>query len=585
MTDLRKLILPERELPDAAALVQEGRQAAERITVGHGSFLIHHNVSSEHEYKQKQAGQGRIMRHAQIGYRSLDRSCRAYAEIYARLQDGDCYLDRYGICLDWSMGYPKTERRNRPKGTGLILDTEEAFLDLTSRAPVAPHFGDFVLGMPAAFENTCAALAAGSTSIGNLGQYFTFRLPQWQDDVFITTQTIKAIALCAAQPVPILIHSNLDDGFAALFTDLACALGAALLEKYIVDGLLKGTVSHCYGHTYSEPLARLAFLRALIQTGETPGTMVYGNTTIYDEVIPSNFAGLGSYLLIDILAQMHQPSGHAINPVPVSEAHRIPDIGEIVDAHLFADRLVGRAVGMKVLFSVEQADAAAARIFRGAKQFCESVVSGFASGGIDTDNPLEMLLAIRRVGPRFLEQNYGPGKPDPAQPHGRKAVFKAATISELEQQAVACIDTLTEEQRQQLSQLKLRVCVVTTDVHEYGKLLIENMLSRLHIDTVDGGVCTDPADLVGLLQRKNANVVALSTYNGIALDYLRDLKNELVKSGLRHIPIYIGGKLNQVVASEAAPDDLPVDVSQQLRQVGAYPCRRAEDMLLHLVQQ
>ena len=54
------------------------------------------------------------------------------------------------------------------------------------------------MGMPAAFDNTCAALSAGATSIGNLGQYFAFCLPQWHDDIMITTQTVKAIALCAA---------------------------------------------------------------------------------------------------------------------------------------------------------------------------------------------------------------------------------------------------------------------------------------------------------------------------------------------------------------------------------------------------
>ena len=106
-------------------------------------------------------------------------------------------------------------------------------------APVAPHFGDFVIGTPAAFENTIAALSSGSTSIGNLGQYFAFRQPHWDDDIFTTAESLKAIALTAAQPVPVIVHSSLDDGFASMFTDLACSLGAILLEQYIVDDLLR----------------------------------------------------------------------------------------------------------------------------------------------------------------------------------------------------------------------------------------------------------------------------------------------------------------------------------------------------------
>ena len=94
---------------------------------------------------------------------------------------------------------------------------------------------------PAAFENTIAALLSGSTSIGNLGQYFAFRQPHWDDDIFTTAESLKAIALTAAQPVPVIVHSNLDDGFASIFTDLSCSLGTILLEQYIVDELLAAT--------------------------------------------------------------------------------------------------------------------------------------------------------------------------------------------------------------------------------------------------------------------------------------------------------------------------------------------------------
>ncbi|MHB2268228.1 hypothetical protein [Aliihoeflea sp. PC F10.4] len=57
----------------------------------------------------------------------------------------------------------------------------------------APYFGDFMLGLPGAVENTRAALAAGVTTIGNLGQYFTFRLPDWDDDVATTEATVTAL--------------------------------------------------------------------------------------------------------------------------------------------------------------------------------------------------------------------------------------------------------------------------------------------------------------------------------------------------------------------------------------------------------
>ncbi|MDX1402422.1 MAG: hypothetical protein R3245_10905, partial [Kiloniellales bacterium] len=216
----RSEIIPEDRLPDAAAIVERGRDRAAAVSVTPSRFLRESGFGSEADYKKAAMAERRLMFHAQIGFRSLEKSKRAWRSISETVGEAGGRLDRYGICLDWSMGYPESERDDRPKGTGLILTNDEDWRSLTEEAPVAPHFGDFVLGMPSAMENSLAALAAGATTIGNLGQYFTFRLPGWDDDIGVTEATLEAIALLAARKEGILIHSNLDDGFAALFCDL-----------------------------------------------------------------------------------------------------------------------------------------------------------------------------------------------------------------------------------------------------------------------------------------------------------------------------------------------------------------------------
>ncbi|MGI9512229.1 MAG: cobalamin-dependent protein, partial [Anderseniella sp.] len=324
-------ILPEHDLPDAAGLIARGRDLATDWQVQPGAFLKHHGVACEAEYKSVQAFNGTLTQHAQIGWRDPAKSRDAWADIHERCAARNVTVDRYGICLDWSMGIPRDDRTGAMRGTGLILNGPEDFARLTDAAPVAPHFGDFVLGFPASVENTCAALAAGSTSIGNLGQYFTFRLQNHSDDIICTTATLAALALIAAQPVPVLVHSNLDDGFAALFADLSSALGAVLLERHI--GTLAGVeISHCWGHHFSDPVRRLAFHLALADVSNTPGTMIYGNTTSYRGSREENFASLSAYLSIDIAGQLLQPTGHAINPVPVTENQRIPDVAEVIEA-------------------------------------------------------------------------------------------------------------------------------------------------------------------------------------------------------------------------------------------------------------
>jgi len=162
MSELQRArLIPETNLPDAQALIAQGRALAQTARVQPGPFLQKYNVASESEFKRQRMAQNAIMFHSQIGYRQFEKSKRAYAEIYERLAAAGCRIDRYGICLDWNMGYPWAERAQRPRGTGMLLEQPEDFSALTHSAPVAPHFGDFMIGMPAAVENVSAALAAG----------------------------------------------------------------------------------------------------------------------------------------------------------------------------------------------------------------------------------------------------------------------------------------------------------------------------------------------------------------------------------------------------------------------------------------
>ena len=57
-----------------------------------------------------------------------------------------------------------------------------------------------------------------------------------------TEATVTALGLIAAQAVEILVHSNLDDGFAGLFADMSATLGMVLIEKYIVEELIGARV-------------------------------------------------------------------------------------------------------------------------------------------------------------------------------------------------------------------------------------------------------------------------------------------------------------------------------------------------------
>lgn len=577
----RKQVFPESTLPNAAALIEEGRNMAKQVSVGRSPFLETYRVPCEIAYKRKCTEEGRIMMHAQIGFRDAAKSQRAWVEIWEALDKAGHRVDRYGICLDWSMGYPRARRENMPRGTGLIMKDIEDWIALTRMAPVAPHFGDFVIGTPAAFENTIAALISGSTSVGNLGQYFAFRQPHWDDDIYTTAESLKAIALTAAQPVEVIVHSSLDDGFASMFTDLACSLGAILLEQYIVDDLCGGHASYSYGNTYALPYSRLAFQRAAQKITRTPGTMVYGATTMYGSNHAANYAALATYLRVDIYGEKTRPAGHAVNPTPVTEADRIPDIDEIIDVHMFANRLVELDHPLHALHRDEEIDEIAGRIVEGGRQFRDNVLNGFTEADIDVRNPFEMLLAIRRVGSKRLEELFGPGKPAPQRLRGRAAVVRSHSIEQLERDGEGLVGKMNPDNRANIVRAGLRACIATTDVHEYGKILIETVLRELGVNIIDGGTSTDPNDLAELAQAARADFIALSSYNGVALQFVTDLKKEMSQRAMQ-LPVFVGGKLNRV--PDGSNTSLPVDIRSELTAAGALVCPNVDLMLDRLAE-
>jgi hypothetical protein len=422
-------LVPPRLRP-TAALLAEGRALARDWRVGRNIFLEQAGAATEAEYKRRAVAAGRIMQHAHIGFRSVGRTCEAIAAVHRSCAAAGVTVDRFGVTLDWSMGYPLARRAQRPRGTGIVLGGPEDFGRIANAAPAAAHFGDFMIGLPGAVENTKAALVAGVTAIGNLGQYFTFRLPYWDDDVATTEATIVALGLVAAQDVEVLVHSNLDDGFAGLFADTSSALGMVLVEKHIVEELVGARLSHCYGHHFSSPLLRLAFHRALAEVSAGVGTMIFGNTVSYRASRAGNYASLASYLQADIWALRRQGTGHAINPVPVTENERIPDIDEIVDAQLFAARLVEHTAASQDLVDLDVVDTIATKLVDGGRRFARNVLDGLTERGIDVSDAGAVMLALRRIGPKRLEEHFGAGPSDAAAWGGRRAFVLAEWVGD-----------------------------------------------------------------------------------------------------------------------------------------------------------
>ena len=398
--------LARRPLSQNRALFADSAQLASSLRVGSSRFLREHGFRSEWDYKLHCMREGKIMYHAHIGLGDAAETASALCWIDERLRAAGWRLDRAGFALDRRMGLPPARRREMPAETGPLLQDRDDWRRLADCAEVQPHFGDFMIGQPASVENTVQALRAGCTTIGNLSQFFTFQAPGWRDAAATAAETTRAIALLGRlRERGALLHSYLEDGYGALFSDCATLAGWAYLERYIVEELCGAKLSHCIGGLTCDPIKRAGWAFALqeIHGGDCVGSMFYGDTISFGDDFESNRAVVAEYLQWDILAQLHRPSGHALLPLPVSEAQRIPSAEEIFSAQVLGRRIEQSARRLLAHVDFTAAQAFADDICARGREVYVRALAGLEQGGVDVRDPQRLLYVLKELGATAFE--------------------------------------------------------------------------------------------------------------------------------------------------------------------------------------
>jgi methylmalonyl-CoA mutase cobalamin-binding subunit len=515
------------------------------------AFCAAHGVASEAEYKLRRRDAGALTYHAHLGLSDWPATAEALEQITAELP-----LDRFGLCLSRSMSLPKGEREHAAKETGPRVDD----WDEVAASPAQPHLGDFMIGTPAGLENTVQALQAGITTIGNLGQHFAFEPPGGYDDVKLTQITVQALKTMAAhRDQGALVHSYLDDGPAMQFSHYGGYLGWAALELYAVETLLGARLAHCYGGLVPVPEHRAVVGLALdlLREGDSLGSMIYGDTVSYGRDRERNLAVLETSVRTDIATQLHRPTGHAINPVPLTEAERIPDAAEILEVHRIArelEREVRRGAPVFDWAAIERrADEAATY----ARAFRDGVLAL-----LDVSEPAELLLALRRISPAELEQRVHV----PASHELRRLeTWKHGVVASVAQRARATLPRLDG----------LRVVLAALEVHDVVRDALARELPRAGAQVVVLPSSVSPALIAAAATQEDAHAIVLATYNGGALTLGRELKAELDGD----VKVIFGGVLNE---DDGGP--LPVDARPALTELGIHCVDEIEQLAPALAQ-
>jgi len=551
-----------KDLPDMKEIHSQIDKIAEQTTIGETLFFKKYGVKSEAEFKRKAMKEGYISKHSHVGWNSWSETAHNLEYIYDELEKRGSYLTRMGLICDWVMGVPVEYRDKIQPGTGLILNTPEEWKAVGQVVPIQPHMSDHMIGCPNGLENCRMALEAGVTSIGNVSHYFTYEYPGIELERMRTINAMLGFGLMGKFDGTI-VHSNLDDGYGNQFHDLANLTGWTMIERYLVEDLLGASMTFAYGNLFSDPISRIVFNRVCdaTNTKNTPGTMTFGNTIDYGLDISRNYGALCNFSLADAICQRHKPTGHAVASVPVSEAMRVPTPDEIVDGHLCVDMMIEKSKYYEPFIDWNKVDAERDILLACGRVFFERVLNGLDDLGVDIKHPGQVFAALKAIGAEQLEVNFGVGKKEKAAMRGREPV-KPTDI----------VKTLQDKQKKYFTGAgKIdgvlagkKVVVGSTDIHEYGKEIVKSLCTVAGAEVFDLGTYVTPQEIVDNVMETETKAVVISTYNGIAYSFSKELLDLLHKNKMDDVRLILGGVLNENMDGSL----LAQDVTKQVAAMG-----------------
>ncbi|NCB52726.1 MAG: methylmalonyl-CoA mutase [Clostridia bacterium] len=535
---------------------------AAQTTVGETLFFKEHGVKSEAEFKRKAMKEGYISKHSHIGWNSWDTTAKNVEYIYNELQRRGSYITRMGFIFDWVMGVPEQYRSKLQPGTGLIFKTPEEWKAIGQIVPIQPHLSDHMIGCPNAIENARLALSAGVTSIGNVSHYFTYEYPGIELERERTVNSLLGFGLMGKFEGTI-IHSNLDDGYGNKFHDLANLTGWTMMERYLVETLLGASMTFAYGNLFSDPISRIVFNMACDATNVkgTPGTMTFGNTIDYGKDFSRNYGALCSFSLADAICQRHKPTGHAVASVPVSEACRIPTPDEIVDGHCCIDMMIEKSKYLEPFIDWSKLEAERDILLACGNVFFERMLNGLDDMGVDINHPGEVFAALKAIGAEQLESNFGVGKKDKAALGGRRPVIPTDIVKTLQDKQTRVFLAAGKLEKELTGK---KVVIASTDIHEYGKEIVKSMCAAADADIFDLGTYITVPEIIENLLETESKAVVVSTYNGIALSFAKELVSALRENGMDDVVVIMGGLFNENMDGSM----LAIDVTDDLAVLG-----------------
>ena len=302
--------------------------------------------------------------------------------------------------------------------------------------------------------------------------------------------------------------------------------------------------------------------------------MVYGDTITPGTDLIRNRASTAAYVINDIVMQMHTPTGHAITPCPTSEATRIPTPDEIIEVQMLGAQLKLEAERQYEITDFTKIEARAKIMLENGRKFYNRVLDAF-SDVIDITDPFKLVCGLRVLGADNLENMFASDTPNTGLATERKPSIPTGMYTMI----TSMIDnTLSKVEISEDTARKLKgkkAVIASTDVHQYGKMIVHATLKKAGMIVLDTGCNADTRCIVTNMQTENPDVIVPQHLQRAGAFPFEGLDCGGQKAGVwGTVPVVIGGRLN-----DDGGRDVPIDVMEDLQQMGLHPSESIETLI------
>ncbi len=570
-----------KDIPDWKESWRWGYEEGKKIKRMRTPFLNKYNVDSDAEYRLKMAEQGKISWQINTGLASV-------ADQVDCMKQAEKFNEETGLRISFAhqlpkniVGTPKDKREGIPTALGFDLDELKDWTDITQASTVQAIFGDNHLGYPNSVFTTKMCLESGCNYQGMFGM-FQQVAPGCPDEVWNMNEIIKALGMVAAKyDEKIMVNSNQDDSLPAYFMDLASYLAWAKWEYYVVHDLCKARYAFSFGNLTTNLIHKAAMWLAASDTfkkDDQPGIeFIYPNTVDHwDHHLHSNYGFQIPEALMVTLVERKFKTGGSFLSVPISEKVVIPTVEEMLDMTGACQRTVESAEAWEMLIDWTPIETLRDKVKEFGEQMFQNILHGMEEAGIDIENPIEMMVVLKKMDPTKFEPMFHPSIVN----EGNSAIrplMPAALWSESDKQVRLIVERLKGTPAAENVKGK-RVCVVSGDLHYYGSYVVSNVLKAFGADVIEGGNSMDAIDVLDIADEYGLENVCISLHNGQALQYAKLLK-ALAAERKKEYRLFFGGVITSFLHEG---DTVPSDVTKEVQELGIITTGSVEELVSKL---